>query len=352
MKILSQGITLFLGVLTFFACISIGSADSALFTMLAVKQVDVTTQAYIHWNTTENMAEYVLCYATVSIPANDIANCTSYPNGHWTEAFATGATEHTLSSLALGTTYYMRMANTNAEGERIAASEEVSVDMQRNKGSALNNAALSQCANDSSNITACQKSGSPKKDTKHKRADNVYSNFTKISSTGDVLANDASIWSCVKDNMTGLIWEGKTNDKGLHDKNDTYNWYEPDHSKNGGHVGYSKLGGDICFDYDAENEASFCNTHAYVKRVNREGFCGASNWRLPKSKELRSIVSRHRTHPSINTDWFVHTLSAWFWSSSPYNLNKTGARVVHFDYGLDSADYKKNGHPVRLVHTK
>ena len=34
--------------------------------------------------------------------------------------------------------------------------------------------------------------------------------FTKISTLGEEVAASATSWSCVKDNITGLIWEVKT----------------------------------------------------------------------------------------------------------------------------------------------
>ncbi len=51
--------------------------------------------------------------------------------------------------------------------------------------------------------------------------------FLKVSSTGAPLVASETDWSCVKDNVTGLMWEVKTDNvtKDLHDKDDTYTWY-------------------------------------------------------------------------------------------------------------------------------
>lgn len=56
-------------------------------------------------------------------------------------------------------------------------------------------------------------------------------NFTKIDSSGNVLPVVAANWSAVLDNVTGLMWENKTDDGGLHDKDNLYTWYDPDNSK-------------------------------------------------------------------------------------------------------------------------
>jgi hypothetical protein len=49
-------------------------------------------------------------------------------------------------------------------------------------------------------------------------------NFTKLSATGAELQASETTWSCVKDNVTGLVWEVKTDDNGIHDKDSTYRW--------------------------------------------------------------------------------------------------------------------------------
>ncbi|CAK0762548.1 hypothetical protein CCP4SC76_3690028 [Gammaproteobacteria bacterium] len=53
---------------------------------------------------------------------------------------------------------------------------------------------------------------------------------------------------CVRDNVTGLMWEVKTADGGLHDKDKTYTWD---------------------------------NAPSYVAAVNTAGLCGYDDWRLP-----------------------------------------------------------------------
>ena len=48
--------------------------------------------------------------------------------------------------------------------------------------------------------------------------------FTKLDRNGNPLPAAATSWSCVRDNVTGLTWEVKTNDGGIHDKDNTYWW--------------------------------------------------------------------------------------------------------------------------------
>ncbi len=183
--------------------------------------------------------------------------------------------------------------------------------------------------------------------------------FTKISSTGVELPVSATEWSCVKDNVTGLIWEVKTDDGGLHDKDDAYTWYEPDSGKNGGFAGYQKpsdynssYSDAICYGHTAGSAATYCNTKAYVDRVNTTDWCGANDWRMPTKEELRSIVSYDRYYPAIDTTWFPNTPSAWFWSASPHADYGYYAWLVYFYYGTDGYGGKDyGGYQVRLVRS-
>jgi hypothetical protein len=62
--------------------------------------------------------------------------------------------------------------------------------------------------------------------------------YTKLDANGKPLPKSANHWDCVLDKKTKLIWEEKTNNGGLRDKNWTYTWYDPNQETNGGSVGY------------------------------------------------------------------------------------------------------------------
>lgn len=139
---------------------------------------------------------------------------------------------------------------------------------------------------------------------------------------------------CVRDNVTGLIWEQKTDDGGLRDKDNHYTWYNPDNSNNGGFAGYENSGK---------------NTHEYIKQLNASNYCGYNNWRLPTKNELRSIVDYGRYNPAINPI-FSNTQSGFYWSSSPYAYNYDGAWGVTFYYGYGT--YKNGSLYVRAVRSE
>ncbi|NEX16735.1 MAG: hypothetical protein C1943_08925 [Halochromatium sp.] len=221
----------------------------------------------------------------------------------------------------------------------------------------LNDTGIDWCADGNSNFLNCPVAGYPWQDAQDGR--DAHQNdpndghagfsFTKLDASGRDLPADAADWSCVRDNVTGLIWEVKTDDGGLHDKDDRYNWYNTDPATNGGFEGYADDDGAICDGYDRNDPATYCNTQAYVSRVNAQGLCGARDWRLPSRQELLSIVSNDRYRPAIDTDYFPNTVASWFWSASPYAYGSYGAWVIGFSSGNDPNGYKGSGYAVRLV---
>lgn len=159
--------------------------------------------------------------------------------------------------------------------------------------------------------------------------------FTKISAAGQKLPANATVWSCVLDNHTGLMWEAKTNDGGLYDKDNTYQWYNQDTSTNGGKVGYENGGN---------------NTQAFSQAVNAKALCGYTDWRLPSKQELHSIVNYGKYHPSIDSTYFPNTQTNSYLSSSTAAEDSELVLLVNFDYGLDLEFNKSSGGLyVRLV---
>lgn len=194
------------------------------------------------------------------------------------------------------------------------------------------------------------------------------SGYSKISNTGAVLADNAVLgansndWACTRDNKTGLIWEVKTSDGGLRDKDWTYSWYEPDANKNGG------FEGNIDTPYRMPNCSTTknCNTYTYKNSVNKQGLCGAKDWRLPTYKELMTLVACSDdkyeadngctnydsvTRPTIDNTYFPNTASDWFWSSTPSEQDINYAWLVVFYYGYGDVSNKHHGDNVRLVRS-
>lgn len=121
---------------------------------------------------------------------------------------------------------------------------------------------------------------------------------------------------CVKDNMTGLFWEGK-------------NAVEP---RSGAAV------------------VTYANVAAYVTYVNSIALCGFTNWRVPEIQELHSIVDYGRRGPSQDTEWFPNAASNYYWSSTQSVVSSAAQNwVVDFDDGRQYRYARTSSLRVRLV---
>lgn len=150
------------------------------------------------------------------------------------------------------------------------------------------------------------------------------------------------VTSCVKDNITGLIWEGKE-------------------------ASGPRGGSGLYTNYDSTTLAQFyngstyinptlaqintaTNSMGYVNYVNSIALCGHADWRLPTVDELHSIVDYGGISLAVNTQWFPNTLSnSFYWSSSPYVGVSGGAWYVLFSYGNFNLSNRNFNSAVRLV---
>lgn len=153
-------------------------------------------------------------------------------------------------------------------------------------------------------------------------------------------------WSCVRDNITGLVWEVKTSDStpGLRDRANSYSWYSTNGSTNGGHSG--NVGTDNC---NGTLPSSQCNTQAYVTAVNNSNLCGANDWRLPSLRELFTLVHFGVVDPSIDVTYFPNTGPLYFWTANTYATNVSNAWAVLFYEGTTEYGSKTTNSAVRLV---
>ncbi|MBV5310843.1 MAG: DUF1566 domain-containing protein, partial [Chromatium okenii] len=203
----------------------------------------------------------------------------------------------------------------------------------------LNDTGISACSDTNTNGQICPLAAFPDQDAELGRdAENIAGtliktgdgnagfDFTKISNIGAVLPATASLgngdndWACTRDNVTGLIWEVKSDsDADFWYMNATYNWGEA--------VTY------------------------YVSNMNDHHRCGFSDWRMPSEKELLGIVDYNQSipNPTIDSNYFPNTRSYWFWSSSLDVSNSSYAWGVYFGNGYANRANQNNNFHVRLV---
>jgi hypothetical protein len=133
--------------------------------------------------------------------------------------------------------------------------------------------------------------------------------YTKLGLYGRELDQSTDHWHCVKSNDTGLIWEVKTHDGGMRDANYVYSWFTPG---DGNTVPISGLrNGGSCLYSD-------CDTQSYIDAINKQQLCGVSDWRLPATEELQSIVLNRSYIPKVDPRYFPNTQSYYYWSDTIY----------------------------------
>jgi hypothetical protein len=130
--------------------------------------------------------------------------------------------------------------------------------------------------------------------------------YTKLDAAGNALPDDTASWAMVRDNVTGLIWENKTNDGSIHDGSKTFTWCDRNPATNGGNAGTCGTG----------TGAAATDTQAFLPALNSARFGGFPDWRLPTRLELSTIVDRSRAQPAVDGSWFPNTVSSHYWSST------------------------------------
>jgi len=294
-----------------------------------IKVVEGDGKVTLSWDTVKGAATYQVCndsswnefgsYGTRSCESNK-------PYGaRWQSTASSTITLTALpdgSPLLNGTTYGLTVFAQDTNGkDGLGAEIDVTPKKIATTIGKLNDTGITTCSNATTNGLPCPQAGFPGQDAESGRDANQATNndadghagfsFTKISRTGQELPASATEWSCVKDNVTGLMWEVKTDDGGLHDKDWTYTWYEPDNTKNGGHTGTQN--GGIC------SGTSACDTFAYVQAVKAAGgWCGANDWRMPSVTELHSIADLSGSDQAIDTAYFPNASYYGQWSGTPY----------------------------------
>ncbi|GAA4332686.1 hypothetical protein GCM10023144_23030 [Pigmentiphaga soli] len=195
----------------------------------------------------------------------------------------------------------------------------------------LNDTGISACVNASGGATGCPAGGLAGQDAETGRdalslvnsdADGLKGfSFEKVGASGESLAANAAGWSCVRDRVTGLLWQ------------------------------VEQATG-------TPETMPFADVAARITAANSASLCGVSNWRLPEVAELASLVAAGKTSGvAIDSNWFADTAglanqqTSIYWTDTTYPDDDQTDWTV--DFGLGAVGVKNkapgNSFSLRLV---
>lgn len=187
--------------------------------------------------------------------------------------------------------------------------------------------------------------------------------FTKIDASGNPLPASAPSWSCVRDNVTGLVFENKVNDdQHWRDADHVYTWFSDDDTRNGGSQGSTNVqldpnepfSNECRYKYEPDVNRPhrlYCNTKTYQQEMNWYGVCGFKDWRLPDVAELRSLYRYHGQSSTVAPDvnfFNPHSSTNYYYSSTPSADNDASIWCMGND-GDVRLCHKGGRNAVRLV---
>ncbi len=129
---------------------------------------------------------------------------------------------------------------------------------------------------------------------------------------------------CVRDNVTGLIWEGK--------------------ASAGSRAGVNT--------YTNHGDSRPGDASAYVTAVNSAALCGFNDWRLPTVEELHNTVNYGSvgSGPKITVDWFPNTQVDDYWTSTADESSEFFGWTVNFrPHAGVIRTFRSHARPVRLI---
>lgn len=225
----------------------------------------------------------------------------------------------------------------------------------------LNDTGVVGCANNVTNNLTCPQADFPNQDAQqgrditHNDDSDGHAGFsyTKLDSNGNALAADSLTWSCVRDNVTNLIWEVKSSEVwDLQDNSWGYSWYNSSGTNDGGLAGTQHEDGE-CVNDNYLN----CNTEDYVTQVNVQTLCGHADWRLPSRNDLISLLRYDQADEFINSDYFPnfkanqYSQYSRYWSATTTAQDSQDAWMVDYSSGATVESPKYYSGHIRLVRS-
>ncbi|MBH0019619.1 DUF1566 domain-containing protein [Pseudoalteromonas sp. SWXJ133] len=190
---------------------------------------------------------------------------------------------------------------------------------------------------------------------------NLAFDYTKLNEFADEVGDDSSDFTCIRDNLTGLVWEVKSAASGvvpstvLRDGQNHYIWDIGDTTS-----GVTTAGGanTTC------PSNTDCGLRTYIDEVNALDFCGGTNWRVPTYNELLGLIDYGKQgqrvlidesfFPNIPVSGAINSVNLPYWTSQTAadGTSLSQAYIIDMSDGNDLAYPKENAAYVRLVRSR
>ena len=291
------------------------------------------SRAIIAWSAIGNAAGYNLYIAQESIDSAD--NYASLIGG---DLILNATSPYSLTGLGNGETYYVAVTALAGTEESDLSNELTVVPknplndtglLGSGKATSGTNATCTAAINNAGHVPQDCDQGRDADLTITKVGAGVAGfDFTKLGNDGSTLTVQdgtwavggseaaGTRWSCVRDNVTGLVWEMKTEaNAGIHATNAKVKW-------------------------DDRN--------VLAETSNTEALCGIQTWRVPTVVELATIVNANRINPALDTNRFPNGAGS-HWASVPVAGDAANGWVVNFFAGIPILKVKSGPMAQRLV---
>ena len=218
------------------------------------------------------------------------------------------------ADLELYTTHYYWLG-AELDGTEVLLSSDP--EAATTSGPGLNDTGVDVCdtSDQTLNNKDCEIGRDADDDTNSSADGHAGFSFTRLNSSDGSVNTTANgnyayePWFCLRDNVTGLIWEVKalTGTDDIRDTGTQYTWYSS--TDTGSSTG------------TAGDDTNF-NTEEFITEVNSLALCGQSNWRLPTASELLSITNYsvvvNADTAAVDSDYFANMQGEgkYYWTST------------------------------------
>lgn len=153
---------------------------------------------------------------------------------------------------------------------------------------------------------------------------------------------------CVRQNSTGLIWQGQMPAGSGHLRANDQGKTNYDNTNLAQQVSVSLNGLTIIHTPSSDTVNSLSNSIGFASAVKATKLCGLTNWSVANSRELQTL-GKLSAFPKIDNAWFPNTAPDFYWTSDSTLSDATVGFAINFGNPMLSNFRRDKPYLVRLV---